>query len=205
MEKILLDNVQIGSMNANGKFFMSPMVVGTEIFFQILESGNSSSGQKTKIAGYEIFQDGKVELFDYDKKGYIVNSFTEDYLKCLNKLNHDSKTLIKKCETKSRRPIGEVSPKIYDLMLKIDKTGLFLPPVTGFKIYGFGNIYGHERLLNEFGKTSKFKSIEVNTPNIPTISSRRTTYTIMSISTEYKEYLLNLMSGIEKILKQYSK
>lgn len=202
MEKVLINNVRIVVLSHNGKLLMSPFVDGPKMFFEILELEKMVYVCKTEILSYEISSDYTVNLFCADEKIYVINSFSNEYLKYLKNLNFTLKELIFTCIGKHSQ--GTVESKIYDLSLtaKIGEKEKFLPPIKHLKIHAFGNIIKHRYSKNEFKKTSNILGINSNTCLLAT---KITVYQIMSISVIYERYLTSLIAENHIILGQYAR
>jgi len=202
MEKVLINNVRIVVLSHNGKLLMSPFVDGPIMYFEILELEKMVYVCKTEILSYEISKDFTVNLFCADEKIYVVNSFSNEYLKYLKKLNFTLKELIFMCIEQNSRVTAK--SKIYDLSLtaKIGEKEMFLPPIKHLKIHAFGNIIEHRYSKNKFKKTSNIMGINSNTC---LLTSKVTVYQIMSISVVYERYLTSLIAENYIILGQYAR
>lgn len=201
MEKVSLDNVRIGVLDDNGKFVMSPIIGGPTIYFESFKSENLENIPKTEIFCYEISQ-YSISLFDSNGKGYLVNTFSNDYVKYLNRFSSNLTKLIGNSK-KRNRPYGTIGPKIYDFEITIKgDIEVFLPPIKCLNLRASGNICGHKYLKNGFGITGKLAGVNYNDC---IFSSKRTSYSILSLSIEYEEYLTDILFGIEIMLNKYSK
>jgi len=205
MKKVLVDDVRIGILDNNGKFVMSTFVDGLKTYFQVLQPESLEYTSKTEISGYEILNDDKemgLKLFSIDGKIYIVRSFSNEYTEYLNRLYFNLEEMISKSKTKYNS--SYIGSRILDLSLIVKILGneLFVPPVIGMKIHGYGNILGHKYLKNGFGKTSKVVAIDASACSI---TSTRTVYDVISLSVEYEKYLIDISSEIAILLKQFTR
>jgi|GEM_PF-3010449 len=205
MKKTLINYVRIGVLDNNSEFVMSTFIEGMKMYFQAKKSENSEYISKIEIVGYEFLNDDDeivLNLFSSDGIIYGVQSFSNEYIGCLNNLYISLMRLVSNYKLKSKSSL--LGCNIYELSLiaKIAGNELFIPPIVGFRFHGSGNIIGHKYLKRGFEKTSKIIDID---SNICTITSTRTVYNILSFSKEYEKYLEEIISKIQTILKHYSR
>lgn len=202
MRKIFLNDVRVGILDDNNKFVMAPFMQNKKIYLQ--GEANDVKYQK-QIQSYQIFEQGSkllVYFTDVDGIEYKALSFSEDYIQYLNMFNCSIVELIVQCKSTDKKNMS--SCKIYDLKIvsKESCKEILVPPLKGLKFRGAGNIVGHRYLRNTFGRTSKV--INFNSC-ARLLTSTRTEYEIFSISKDYEDYLMSVLSDVETVLEYYPK
>jgi hypothetical protein len=203
MKKVFISNVRIGILDNNSNFVMSAFVESVKMYFQVLQPENSEYTKRAEILGYQLSdnKDGvALEIFSSDENIYVVKTFSDEYVEYLNKLYFNLVELVKNCKIKSKSTLMGCNILGLTLMSKVSGNELLIPPISGIKIHGYGNIVGHKYLKHGYGKTSKI--VDIDSINC-TITSTRTIYNILSLSPEYEDYIKDMIFELETLLKQY--
>lgn len=200
MRRIFLNDVRIGVLDDNSKFVLAPFMRNKKIYLQ----GESSDAKYQKqIKDYKIYEQGTkllVYFTDVDGIEYKAMSFAQEYIQYLNKFNCSIVELIVQCKTINKKSMCPC--KIYDFKIVLKECGkeILIPPIKGLKQRAAGNISGHKYLKNVFGRTSKI--IDLNAC-ARLLTSTRTEYELYSISKEYEDYLMDVLSDVETVLEYY--
>lgn len=199
MKRILLDNVKIGILDNNGMFAMSPLMKNFKIYFK---AEQSECGLPTQILDYDIIDRNSeisVNITGIDGEKYKVSSFSDEYVEYINTMYFTLTELIDNNKEKDSSTGCKISN--LSIITKFDGNEILMIPIEGLKLRGSGNVTGH-KYLKGFGKTSKI--LDISSSNCR-LTSKRNVYNILSISTEYKSYLENIIFELELILKRYSR
>lgn len=202
MKKVSLNEVRIGVLNDNGKFVMAPFLRNMKIYFQ---GEDSESSYQNQVRDYQIIEQRNrllVYLTDIEGNEYKVNFFTEEYVQFLNKFNCSAVELIVQCKTKSKRNMSPCKISDFKIISKINCQQTLAPPIKELNVRATGNIMGHRYLKNGLGKTSRVYDLN---PCARLLTSTRTEYELLSISKEYEDYLMSILSDVETVLEYYSK
>lgn len=204
MEKITLENVRIGVLDANNKFVMSPPMRNIKIYVDGKRQNDSKNESLFEVSDYQLDEQGdslNVYVTDTEGNVYNVENFEKSYIQYLNVYNCNVVNLIIACK-EEHKPYSTLS-KILDLSIVTKAQGheVFVPPIDCFKKFAKGHILGHKYLKNGPGKTSKITNICYG-GNI--ITSKRTTYIVRNMCKEYEEYLVETLSDVETILEYHS-
>lgn len=200
MKKVSLNEVCIGVFDDNGKFVMAPFLRNMKIYFQGEDSGTNYQKQ---VQNYQVIEQRNrllVYLTDTEGNEYKVNFFAAEYIQFLNKFNCSTIELIVQCKTINKRNMSPCKISDFRIISKINCQQTLAPPIKELNLRASGNITGHRYLKNEFGKTSRV--YDLNTC-ARLLTSTRTEYELLSISKEYEDYLMSILSDVETILEYY--